>query len=57
MKKKKKVLLTHVVDPHERDGRFGEDILSVKCRFCGAVWDDEEKFSKERIGDKACPSR
>lgn len=23
--------------PHERGGRFGEDIDSVRCRFCGIV--------------------
>jgi hypothetical protein len=51
------VRLSHVVDAHERGGRFGEDVLSVKCRFCGRVWRNEAEFSAKRIGDKPCPKR
>jgi hypothetical protein len=51
------ILRTHAVDAHERGGRFGEDVLSVRCRFCGTVWTDEKKFSQERVGDQACPAR
>lgn len=52
-----KIVKTHVVDAHERGGRFGEDVLSVKCRFCGVIWTDEKEFSAQRIGDQPCPSR
>jgi hypothetical protein len=51
------IVRTHVVDPHERGGRFGEDVLSVKCRFCGTVWTDERAFSAARVGDQPCPAR
>lgn len=53
----KVLILSHVVDAHERGGRFGEDVLSVKCRYCKTVWTDEEDFSRRRIGDQACPAR
>lgn len=53
----KQVVLTHVVDAYKRGGRFGEDVLSVQCRFCKRVWTDEKAFSEQRIGDQPCPKR
>jgi hypothetical protein len=52
-----KVRLTHVLDAHDVGGRFGEDVLSVKCRFCERVWRNEAEFSKKRIGEQPCRAR
>lgn len=54
---RRKTVLSHVVDAHERGGRFGEDVLSVQCRYCKKVWTDEAEFSQKRIGDQPCPAR
>lgn len=54
---KQRLVLSHVVDAYERGGRFGEDILSVQCRYCKRIWRDEAEFSRNRTGDKACPAR
>lgn len=52
-----KTILTHVIDAYKRGGRFGEDTLSVQCRFCKQIWTDEKVFSAERIGDQPCYKR